>query len=529
MSKSKLPDRETEFERKRQDKWLDAFDQASPRERHRLLLEALESPRPFLTPDALAFAAATVNQMLAHSNLLTELGKLAGLLQSRAPEAHTMLLPALQMLELNQALFRREADRLPALMQVFLGMASHLPPGQWQMILDQLAGFGYTALAAECAAMVQQKLGPGLLEIEEDLDFALENHQLYRCFETYWNSQQGASDRKELSQAIRAALEDETDAKFFLRQADCDYAQHLARLKESLMQRDVIAALSHAQLAFGRWMHQQHELPLYVSARMLAAVFVIWTQPPLKGSLALDRLAKVEPRQLREAFEIYEFEGADLLESFFFIWGLPHVYAWLESLGHVGPRESEKIAQFAEACKEEIYNSRNLALWSFDFVHRWPKPPHLSPEAFAAEVARFRATHDRALPLSDNPADNALFDEALDEDAPLEGGLTEEMVDELLDHLATLRPDQREHLLSVMALEFGPEAATEVRQLLKQQHPELDKPGGRSHAHHDHHAHAHHGHDHSHESMLKPVPESQSPGKKPASGKSSKSKKKPKK
>lgn len=453
----------TEFQRKRQDKWLDAFDAASPLERHRLLREALEAPKPILTPDAMAFVAATVNQMLAHSNQLDELESLTLLLERQSPAAHAMLQPALLALELNLALYRQQQDRLPLLMRQVVQLASHLPAQQLQLILDQLASFGHVALAAESAALIQQRLGPALLEIEEELDYVLETHQLYRVIETYWRSEGDETARRQLAIELRQALEDETDVRFFRRQAEASEAELLARLKESLMQRDVSAALSHAQLAFGRWMLKQHDLPLYISAKMLQEVFVIWTQPPLKGSLALDRLTRLEPRQLNEAFEIYEFDGDDLLQSFYFVWGLPQVYAWLAALGFGHERENEKIQAFSESCKPEIYHSRGLALWSFDFVHSWPRPPLLSEADWSAEIARFRARFAESLPLSDNPGDNQYFDEQEDAFAEAEAGLSEEMIVELLVHLQSLRPEQQEHLLGVLAIEYGPEAAETVR------------------------------------------------------------------
>ncbi|HEY9841159.1 MAG TPA: hypothetical protein V6D23_11935 [Candidatus Obscuribacterales bacterium] len=463
-----MPKPKTEFQSKQQDKWLDAFDDASPKQRYQLLLEALQAPMPFLSAEALAFATATVNQMLGLHNLLAEQAEIAGLLKLRSPEAYAMLLPPLQMLEFSHALHLDQAERLPQLFRELLAYSGEIPARHWQMLLDVLAYYGHPALAADEARQLQQKLSPTLLEIEEEFAFCLESHRIFHSLESYWRSGCDDAARKAFAKEIRATLEDEEDVRFYLLQGESDYAKQLARLKSSLMARDVTDALTHAQLAFGLWMLERYGLNLYCSARMMELIFMIWTLPPLKGTLALDRIARLSREQLIEAYEIYN-EGPDLLEAFVFCWGLPHVYAWLQELGLSGARETEKILATLTELKHDLAQDRGLVLWSFDFVHHWPRSPLIGAEAFAAEAAAFRATRQSSLTLSENPEDNQLFEsdsEAEEELVAYE--IPTAMIEELLGNLTALKPNERLEQLSAIELEFGPQAADSIRQMLVQ-------------------------------------------------------------
>ncbi|MEZ0371758.1 MAG: hypothetical protein ACAI44_21880 [Candidatus Sericytochromatia bacterium] len=463
MSKQK-----TDLQAKKQEKWLASFEAASPRQRHAKLLELLAEGPDFLERDTLVFAVATVNEMLARNNLLTEMSQLSDTLRERVPEAYVALIPALNMFSLEEALFLDQGEKLPPLLQGFLDFPDPLPDDIWLIILDKLALHGQAGQAAALATGLSQKFGAEQMAEESLLNARITEHRLLWAIETFWRGPGGEADKRAFDEVVTSfGYDDQELVGILYQQRDASMREQLDVLLDKFHRRATFSAVHNGQMAFGRWMLEKYGLNLYTSSEIMTNAVMIWRMNPDRDNkdLKLERLVRLTREQMNEYLEsMAEDPELSLDELAVFCWGLPLVYDWLKELGLVQAKEAEKLVSWLADPRKDFVSDAESSLWTYDFVHRWPRPAGMTESAFAAESARFRASHDQSQPLSDDPADSALFD-----DDPFALEMPEEAeFDLMLRQLAGLGPAEREKLLKMLADEFGQEAATEIQAMLAQ-------------------------------------------------------------
>lgn len=440
------------FQAHKQEKWLEQFQQASPKGRYELLVQTLHEPVLALDTDVLSYAVASVSQMLGHNNLLAEQKQMLALLAEKAPASYAQIRGIQALIELQEVLFLEQPEKFDALFAVWLSPDLEVPP-PYSLILKSLAYYGYPKAAAELSEKLSKKLGKKALEEDELLDFALEQHQIHYLFEQITHALQEGVDPpwKAFETGLRdLGIKSKQEQAFFREQWESSDKAQLNRLRTALADADPELALFHSRVLFSRWMYKHHRLNLFTGGDMIQHALEMWLTDAPSPFPALEKLVQIDEAKLLEYFERLEFdENWDLLDAFTLLWGLPHVYDWLVESGLCKPALRGQVMNWIEKLRPILIEQRHNALWGYDFVHRWPCPQGRDAAEFQAEAQKFAQTLNQSTPLSDNPEDSRHFDEDFPE-IPEElvdsvGAMLEEQGVEVLDGLLKEIEEQMGH------------------------------------------------------------------------------------
>ena len=76
-----------------------------------------------------------------------------------------------------------------------------------------------------------------------------------------------------------------------------------------------------------------------------------------------------------------------------FIWGSAYVYDFLLASGFIDEKDYRAFLASQNEAKAEFIIENISELWTFTYVHQWPKPESLSQEAFEAEKRIFKKSY----------------------------------------------------------------------------------------------------------------------------------------
>lgn len=441
--------------------WLEGFHEAAPKQRYELLVAELKADKSVIGAEALGYAVASVNQMLAHHNLYEDMKAVTSLLETRYPEQYAAILPATHMLALDEACFENQPEKIPALLEGFLNFEGQIPEDLWLTLIDRLAYYQYGDLAYGLANSVHDHLVTDRNE-EDPFQNRLRETMLLQGIETCWRNNTPTTQTDFDQLIIKLGYDQDPEIREIVyQQRDADSQAHLDILLEKFKKRATYSAIHNAQMAFGRSMLAEHNLNLYTSAEIMSHAVMLWRENPARENedLTLKQLVKLDEKQLGDYFDAYTEESNSPDELLTLCWGLPLVYDWLQSQDLVDAAQVSELHNWLSSRQQLVIDELDGALWSYDFVHRWPRPSQVSAEDFQTESSLFRETRHQSEPLSEDPADSALFDD--DEDM-----LNEDMLGFMMQQLSQLGPEEQEQLLGMMASEFGAEAADEMAALI---------------------------------------------------------------
>lgn len=431
-----------------QQTWYETFDAASPLERHRLLTQTLASGLPELDQEVLEYAVASVTQLLMRHNQLEALAGLEQALTGKYQAIRARLLPMLNLSALDRMLFDGAFEQIPAVLEGFTAFEDELPEELWMTLLDRLCFYGCQAPADELARELLSRYGAQPEAGEMLLISRLREQLLLSAIQTYWQSAGDPADRARFDEVI--ALMQETDAELLAimyQQRDEAAEAQLAIVLDKFQQGATFSAVHNAQMAFGRWALAEHGLNLFTSAEIMSHAVMLWrSHEKSPESLSLETLVDVDEAQLDAYFQALDEDSELGLDGLVvFCWGLPLVHDWLLKLGLLTQASRDRSRAVLTEMQAAVIEAAGPGLWTYGFVRRWPG---VGPE----DAALFEASRRASVPLSDDPADSQLFDEADEQvsEAELMAFMTEQ--------LAGLDPQQREQVLNMLANEFGPEA-----------------------------------------------------------------------
>ena len=115
------------------------------------------------------------------------------------------------------------------------------------------------------------------------------------------------------------------------------------------------------------------------------------------------------------------------------LWGLPHFYNMLKSIGIIEASLHEVAIETIERRQEVFLDEFGEYLWPLSFVHSWGKPFGVSAEAFEAQKEAFVRSLDSSTPLSEAPEDPPDFGPILRELREALSLLDDEDADEFID------------------------------------------------------------------------------------------------
>ena len=272
-----------------------------------------------------------------------------------------------QRLALQKALMAETsediAELLPPLLEGGL-MAEDL-----EDLLAEMAFYGQDQLAAKMANEFEQRLGEAELAKEQDLAYALEQHQVFAAIATYWQSAADAEAEQAFVEALRRAdIEDPADLAALRALRDSSVATQIGQIKQSFREREIDAALMPAQLAFGR---SQTGLNLFTAAAMIEQAFGLWQLAPEKGRPEFDKWFKIKPADLSNY--IRELAQDAPTEAFVLLWGLPHVCDWLGSQGLLNPLTRQYLLGQLAHLRRITMDIQNEMVWTYAFAPSWPR------------------------------------------------------------------------------------------------------------------------------------------------------------
>jgi hypothetical protein len=449
---SQPPSEPISFQAHKQEKWLERFQQASPKERFEMLNQTLEEPVLPLDHEVLSYAVASVSQMLGHHNLLAEQKALVAKLENKAPESHAQVKGIQALVDLQEALFLNKPEAFDELFAIWLNPALEVPP-PFPLILKNLAYYGYNGEAANLAQKLSAKMGKKALEEDELLDFALEQHRIHYLFEQIVHAlQEGVDpDWAAFESGLRdLGIRSKQEQGFFREQWESSDKVQMSRLRTALIDGDPELSLFHSRVLFSRWMYKNHRLNLFTGGDMIQHALEMWLTNAPEPLPNLEKLVQIDEAQLEDYFERLELDPEwDLLDAFTLIWGLPHVYDWLVEMSICKPALRGQVMNFLDKLRPQLIDRRENALWGYDFVHRWPRPEGIEPADFELETKAFGLTLQQSTPLSENPEDSKFFDEGFP-DIPPElvdsvGAMLEDKGIEILDGLLKEIEEQMGH------------------------------------------------------------------------------------
>jgi len=108
------------------------------------------------------------------------------------------------------------------------------------------------------------------------------------------------------------------------------------------------------------------------------------------------------------------FLSSQQANGFAILWGIPHVYEFLETQHIITAEVRDGAIAAANALKGHLIQAFQRHLWEYDFVHRWQKPDCIAEADFVAEAEQFAASIQQREPLSDEPLEQPSFDTILD-------------------------------------------------------------------------------------------------------------------
>ena len=387
--------------------WYQGFQASSPLMRHTIVRDFLANQAQWeeVTSDDFAAAVVSVCQMLAEHNQLTELAELVRQLKAQTPELATLVLPAWHQLALQDALYQDRTSELSEHLEALL-----LAPAagiQWPAILDEMAFYGQGELAAQWAFRLESALDPEELARNQELAYALEQHQVFDAMGRYWGSNRQAADHQAFVATLLAADLDPEDFEAIVQLRDATPLMRIAAIKQGFRERDLDAALLPSQLAFGQWAHGLGLDPV-TAAAMVEAAFGLWDLAPEAKRPEFDKWLKIKAEDFHGWASQISHE--DPHAGFVLLWGLPHVGAWLSDQGLASMLLPHYLNALLPPAKSALFAKSGHGLWTASFVHRWPRPAAVSEADFTAEQLLFAASRNQTEALSEDPSAGQTFD-----------------------------------------------------------------------------------------------------------------------
>ena len=171
--------------------------------------------------------------------------------------------------------------------------------------------------------------------------------------------------------------------------------------------QDLGGSLRHLLLNFCRDMQTEHHMSFVCSRGIWEAIleFLDTQEPSEKQMDHPDGYFDIDPKKLDRhlGHKLAGLLSMQQSKGFAIVWGMPYLYAFLQSKQIISEDVAQQAISTAQACKTQLAQVLKHRLWEYDFVHRWPRPDSVSEAEFAEESELFAASIEQATPLSDKP------------------------------------------------------------------------------------------------------------------------------
>jgi hypothetical protein len=394
------------------EQWYAVYEAASPKQRHQMLLEALEQPLSpeFLQAKDFGGLLLEIRDELVNNNLLTETLALIGKFQQYQPELYAQEYAYFDKFLVEYYLYTNELEKVRASLVRFKEN-----PGkgidEMLRVLDFLKFYNATEIATDlCRAtyrLVENSpdvIGGTAAELGGIIFMDLMD-QAYRKLKqgeiVDWEKLVAEAreygyegDEQWLSEMQQDLTEDiQVDQQFFQAFKNQKFRQRIYR---------------HLSIDFHKYMASEKQVSFICSQGIWETImkFLIDHRDLKAKQLAHpDSLFGFSQNQLDRfvAQQIGGFFSLGQAAGFATLWSIPYLYDFLASKQIVGSEIHQRALAAATELKKQLTEEFSQ-LWKFDFVHRWLPANSVSQGDWETEAKQFAASLEEVKPLSDEPA-----------------------------------------------------------------------------------------------------------------------------
>lgn len=388
----------TDFRLKKEAKWLNLFQQATPVEQIQLLQEVLAAPL-FLQPETLASISVYVGQLLWVHNQRQLLNKILSQLSQSLPQVWEQVSAAFSIPLFYETLYQQKWPKLKLLLQNCIAHFDVLNLQQWLLLFDNLHLYGQVEQGIELAIKLK-KLAYNLAQDDREvLQETVTHHLLNGTFERWLGSPHKAKDQQKFIDDLKqAGFTKKTDVAFYLQEISRSPQSLKSTFQQALQCSDMDTVLFDGHLAFGQEVLDKYGIPMLSSLAIMQEVVAIWELFP-PGTPSKERLNLSQQHIMDYAEDALDLENPDNPMPFVLAWGLPLVYDWLQQNKWVTPERYRHILKWCRSLQKQLMSQYQHVLWRFIFVFRWPCPTGVESTDLARQKKAFEASRESSLPI----------------------------------------------------------------------------------------------------------------------------------
>jgi hypothetical protein len=398
------------------EQWYDAYEAASPRQRHQILLEVVEQPLSpeFLEETDFGGLLLEMQDELVNNNLLTETLALIAKFQQYQPELYAQEYAYFDKFLIEYYLYNNDLEKV----QASLARFQENPVkdiDEMLRVLDFLKFYNATDVAAKlCQATYHlvENSSEVIGGTEAELGSVIFTDLMDKAYrkikqreEIDWD-EFSAKAKKYGYQSDRESIDDIHQNL----QEDIEInEQFLKAFKKQQSRNQILSSLS---VDFHKYMASEKQVSFICSQGILETImkFLINYRDLKAKELAHpDSLFGFSQSQLDRfvAQQIGGFFSLGQAASFATLWGIPYLYDFLAAKQIIRSEIHQRAIAAATELKKQLTKVFSQ-LWKFDFVHRWLPPDSVSEADWEAEVKQFAASLEEVKPLSDEPGEGMM-------------------------------------------------------------------------------------------------------------------------
>lgn len=391
--------------------WCDNYEAASAKDKHLLMVEALENPIPsrVIQECDLGMLLIELVDELGSNNLILDALALMEKVQQQQPELYAQEFQYLDTLRVKYYLFSNQPELLSYCLAQFKNDPISSIDQMMSSLVEYLRFYGATREIVDLCKSTYQPI-KNSREVLPGTEDELASVILIDLMEkVYRQLQQGETvDWDAFGDAAKQYV---TESQLWIAEVRRNLTkeievnqQFFADFKKEQKRDDNLRALS---LAFSIYMAEQKQVNFITSQRIWGAIFEFLSSRELpRTQLSYpDHFFTFSEEKLDE--HIAKLIGGLLsdgqAEAAVVLWGIPYVYDFLLNKQVIGQAVHQQAIAVTNVLKPKMIEFFDKYLWQLDFVHRWLPPDSVSEADFTAEATLFASSIEKVTPLASEP------------------------------------------------------------------------------------------------------------------------------
>ncbi len=392
--------------------WCENYEAASAKDKHLLMVEALENPIPskVIEESDLGMLLIELVDELGSNNLISDALALMEKVQQQQPELYAQEFQYLDTLQVKYYLFSNQPELLSYCLAQFKNDPISSIDQMMSSLVEYLRFYGAIREIVDLSKSTYQPI-KNSQEVLPGTEDELASVILIDLMEkVYRQLQQGETvDWDAFGDAAKQYITEESQLwiaevrRNLTKEIEVNQ-QFFADFKTEQKRDDNLRALS---LAFSIYMAVQKQVSFITSQRLWGAVFEFLSSRKLPRTqlgypdqfftFSEETLDKHIAQLIGGLLSDGQAEGAAVL------WGIPYVYDFLLNKQVIGQAGHQHAIAVTNVLKQKMIEFFDKYLWQLDFVHRWLPPDSVSEADFTAEASLFASSIEKVTPLATEP------------------------------------------------------------------------------------------------------------------------------